>query len=104
MEKNNSSRKFKRNLGKLLPEFKLDGNLLKIQTDFFLDENRTIITYYLKNFRSCLMCTVFGHMDYQLNEKDQDEKLTEILTYCIRCKKETIEKVSLVEKLSELTN
>ena len=76
----------------MLSNFVLDENLSEQYFNFFDNDNLRIATFYPQNFRSCLMCVVFGHMDFQLNEKDEDGKLTEILTYCLRCKKETIEK------------
>lgn len=75
----------------MLSNFVLDENLIDIQNEFLMNDKLRIATFYPKDFRSCLMCAVFGHMEYQLNEKENG-KLTEILTYCIRCKKETIEK------------
>lgn len=76
----------------MLPQLVLDENLSEQYCNFFDNDNLRITTFYPKDFRSCLMCAVFGHMDCQLNEKDEDGKLTEILTFCIRCNKETIEK------------
>ncbi len=69
-----------------------DESLIDIQTDFLLDENKKMATFYRRDSKSFLMCAVLGHENYQIDERDEEGRLTETLTYCIRCRLESIEK------------
>ena len=86
----------------MLSNFVLDENLSEQYFNFFNNDNLRIATFYPKDFKSYLGCAIFDNMEYQLIEKDKDGKLTEILTYCLRCKKETIEKFQTNKILLEL--
>lgn len=90
----------------MFPEFVLDKSLIDVHIDFLLDENQRIAIFYPKNSKSFLMCAVLGHDYYQVEQKNEEGQLTETLTYCIRCKLESIEKFQLKqqEKIPELIN
>lgn len=87
----------------MLSRLVLDDELIDIQTEFLLNEDQRIATFYSKNYKSCLLCEVLGH-DYFSCEGFKDSKLTEIITFCIRCKIQTIEKFKMTKKIIELVN
>ena len=76
----------------MIPQSVVDENLEDAYVDFFNNDELRIATFYPKEFKSCLLCVVFGHWYHQLDEKDEDGKLSRILRFCLRCKVQTLEK------------
>lgn len=87
----------------MLSRLALDEELLNIQTEFLLDDSKTIQTFYNIKSKSCLLCEVLGH-DYFSFEEYEELKLSEIITFCLRCKIETIEKFRPRQKIPDLIN
>lgn len=76
----------------MLPELIFDDELKDIQTDFLFNDKLRIGTFYKQNSKSYLLCACLGHDNFPIRGYDEDGKLSEILTTCIRCNVETIEK------------
>jgi len=88
----------------MLPHLVFDEELAEIQAEFLSNEYKIFATFYPKRYKSHVLCRMLGHDYFAIEGFNENGQVSEILTCCLRCKIESIRKVTPIQNSSEWIN